>query len=114
MALAEVGYWMLELLLYEVGAPCGRGLTFFYSAVGLALRAVLRTFTSRCSVWFATSSRSEVNVGSADGPKGEAAGRIKESKQRKGDDGVGSSRCVDAVQRRSVTAVIDASFRAEC
>ena len=40
-ALAEVGYWRLELLLYEVGAPCGRGLTFF------------------C---LATSSRREVNV----------------------------------------------------
>ena len=45
-ALADAGYWTLVLFLYEGGTPCGRGLTFFDSACGLALRAVLRTFTS--------------------------------------------------------------------
>ena len=45
-ALSEMGYWMLELPVRTGGAPCGRGLTFFYSARGLALRAALRTFTS--------------------------------------------------------------------
>jgi hypothetical protein len=68
---------MLVLFLYEDGAPRPRGLAFF---------------------WLATSSRSEVNVGSADGPKGEAAGRIKESKPRKADDGVGSGCYWDATQ----------------
>jgi hypothetical protein len=67
MALAGVRRDGLDLLAITVGAPRPRGLTFF------------------C---LATSSRSEVNVGEADGPKGEAAGRVKESKQRKGDDAV--------------------------
>ena len=40
-ALAEVGFWMLELLLCEGGTPRPWGLTFF---------------------WVATSSRREVNV----------------------------------------------------
>jgi hypothetical protein len=44
-----MGCWMPVLFIPDVGAPCGRGLTFFYSALG----------------------------------------RIKESKQRKGDDGFG-------------------------
>jgi hypothetical protein len=61
----------MDLFGNPVGAPRPRGLTFF------------------C---FATSSRSEVNVGEADGPKGEAAGRVKESKQRKGDYAVGWTR----------------------
>jgi hypothetical protein len=73
-ALAEVRHDGLDLPVRTGGAPCPRGLTFF------------------C---LATSSRSEVNVGEADGPKGEAAGRVKESKQRKGDYGVGYVRGVD-------------------
>jgi hypothetical protein len=38
----------MDLLARKGGAPRPRGLTFFYSACGLALRAVLRTFTSLC------------------------------------------------------------------